>query len=193
MYDISIDISSFPLLISVSVSDAGILFRSMAGDAASNASQKFQPPEEKLSQIDAPAADNTWHDVPDLSKDSLKSQLNNIKPFGKSDLKEVAGDASQAAHPQGSRDPTDTAALAAQDQQNNQSSGVDATSGINAAASTLNNKIDQNMPETKNKTKEYNARTKNYLKGKMPKERREQTIWRLKKMVVEIQGHGDCT
>ena len=31
--------------------------------------------------------------------------------------------------------------------------------------------------------KEYNARTQNYLKGKMPKERREQTIWRLKKMV----------
>ena len=31
----------------------------------------------------------------------------------------------------------------------------------------------------------------NYLKGKMPEERREQTIWRLKKMVVEIQGHQD--
>jgi hypothetical protein len=25
----------------------------------------------------------------------------------------------------------------------------------------------------------------------MPKERREQTIWRLKKMVIEIQGHSD--
>jgi hypothetical protein len=30
------------------------------------------------------------------------------------------------------------------------------------------------------------------LKDKMPQERREQTIWRLKKMVVEIQGHQDC-
>ena len=26
----------------------------------------------------------------------------------------------------------------------------------------------------------------------MPKERREQTVWRLKKMIVEIQGHQDC-
>ncbi len=30
-----------------------------------------------------------------------------------------------------------------------------------------------------------------YLKGKMPEERRDQTIWRMKKMVVEIQGHQD--
>lgn len=26
----------------------------------------------------------------------------------------------------------------------------------------------------------------------MPKERRDQTIWRLKRMIVEIQGHNDC-
>jgi hypothetical protein len=174
------------------VSDAGVLFRSIAGDAAGNASQKLQPPEHKLQNIDAPAPDNTWHDTPDLSKGALQEKAKAYKPFSRSDVKEAAGDASQAAHPSGSRDPTDTAALAAQDQQNNQSSGVDATGGINAAASTLNSKIDQNLPETKSKTKEYNARTQNYLKGKMPKERREQTIWRLKKMVVEIQGHDDC-
>lgn len=164
----------------------------MAGDAAGNASQKLQPPEHKLNNIDAPAPDNTWHDTPDLSKGALKEKAQAYKPFGKQDLKEAAGDASQAAHPSGSRDPTEVANLAAQDQQNNASSGVDAASGVNAATSKLNAKIDQNLPETKNKTKEYNARTQNYLKSKMPKERREQTIWRLKKMIVEIQGHGDC-
>jgi hypothetical protein len=26
----------------------------------------------------------------------------------------------------------------------------------------------------------------------MPQERRDRTIWRLRKMVVEIQGHPDC-
>jgi len=30
------------------------------------------------------------------------------------------------------------------------------------------------------------------MKEKLPKERREQGIYRLKKMVVEIQGHQDC-
>jgi len=34
--------------------------------------------------------------------------------------------------------------------------------------------------------------TKEYLSDKIPKERREQTIWRLKKMVIEVQGHADC-
>ncbi|KAJ5089413.1 hypothetical protein N7532_008097 [Penicillium argentinense] len=33
--------------------------------------------------------------------------------------------------------------------------------------------------------------TKEYLSEKIPKERREQTIWRLKKMVIEVQGHAD--
>lgn len=35
-------------------------------------------------------------------------------------------------------------------------------------------------------------RTQDYLAGKVPQERRDQTIWRLRKMVVEIQSHPDC-
>jgi hypothetical protein len=42
------------------------------------------------------------------------------------------------------------------------------------------------------KRKEYSDRTKSYLSEKIPKERREQTVWRLKKMIIEIQGHADC-
>ncbi|KAJ5848317.1 hypothetical protein N7455_012274 [Penicillium solitum] len=42
-----------------------------------------------------------------------------------------------------------------------------------------------------NKRKEYSDRTKNYVSEKIPKERREQTVWRLKKMIIEIQGHAD--
>lgn len=42
------------------------------------------------------------------------------------------------------------------------------------------------------KKRELSDRTKAYLSEKVPKERREQTIWRLKKMIIEIQGHEDC-
>lgn len=42
------------------------------------------------------------------------------------------------------------------------------------------------------KRKEYSDKTKNYVSEKIPKERREQTVWRLKKMIMEIQGHADC-
>lgn len=47
-------------------------------------------------------------------------------------------------------------------------------------------------PSEKNRSKEYTEKAKSYLAEKMPKERREQAIWRLKKMVIEIQGHADC-
>lgn len=40
--------------------------------------------------------------------------------------------------------------------------------------------------------KKLAGQTKEYLSEKIPKERREQTIWRLKKMIIEVQGHADC-
>lgn len=43
------------------VSDATVLLRDMAGDAATKAATKVNPDDEKLAQIDQPAEDNTWH------------------------------------------------------------------------------------------------------------------------------------
>lgn len=180
------------MLITVLVSDAAVLLRSMAGDAASKTAAKVQPSDEALSQIDKPAEDNVWHENPELSKDKLKAKL----PFGKKDLKEAADAGTATAHPDGSTDPRHTAELAVKDQQEGTSSGVDARAGASAAISTLKDKANTGesgdaAQKAKDKKDEYNARTQNYLKGKMPKERREQTIWRLKKMIVEIQGHSD--
>ncbi|KAJ5899010.1 hypothetical protein N7495_003754 [Penicillium taxi] len=41
------------------------------------------------------------------------------------------------------------------------------------------------------RTRDAANKAKDYLSGKIPKERREQSIWRLKKMIIEIQGHAD--
>lgn len=153
----------------------------------------MKPDDETLAQIDAPAEDNTWHDAPDLSKDNIKKQIQSQVPIGKKDVQDAAGDASGAAHPAGSRDPADTAALAAQDQQKGTASGVDAASGAGAAAGTLKNRVSDNMDEDqKQKMREYRERTRKYFQGKMPQERRDQIIFRLKKMIVEIQAHQDC-
>ncbi|KAJ5777813.1 hypothetical protein N7520_001059 [Penicillium odoratum] len=46
-------------------------------------------------------------------------------------------------------------------------------------------------PSEKSRTRKYANKTKEYLAEKIPKERREQTIWRLKKMIIEVQGHAD--
>lgn len=179
------------------MSDATILIRDIAGDAAQKAATKVNPSDDELSQIDKPAEDNTWHDVPDLSKDNLKSQLNQKSPFNKGEAKDAAknaaGDATQAAHPSGSRDPADAADLAARDQRDGTSSGVDAKQGAKAGISNLKNTASNNVPEEHKETaREYRDRTKDYMNDKLPQERRDQAIWRLKKMIAEIQGHQDC-
>ena len=52
-----------------------ILFRDMAGDAATNAAARVKPSHEDLAQLDRPAQDNTWHDTPNINKDAIKGKL----------------------------------------------------------------------------------------------------------------------
>ena len=40
--------------------------------------------------------------------------------------------------------------------------------------------------------RQYREKTQNYFKEKVPKDRRDQVIFRLKKMIVEVQSHRDC-
>ena len=182
------------------MNDATILMRDMAGDAATKAAGKVNPSDEQMAQIDRPADDNTWHDAPNMSagniKNQIKSTYNKQTPLTKGDLKDATGDFSENAHPSGSRDPADTANLAAQDQQYDTNSGIDAQSGALNAASTLKQRASENIPdETKDKARDKarqtRDRTKNYLSQKMPQERRDQVIWRFKKLVIECQGHPD--
>lgn len=191
-------ISDSTLQLMILVNDASILLRDIAGDAAQNAANRVNPSQDQLSQIDQPADDNTWHDTPDLSRDNLrnqvKNQYNKQKPFSRDDVKNAAGDATQNAHPSGSRDPADAAHLAQQDQQYGTDSGLDPRSGAAAGAQKLRDQASQNVPqETQDRAKNLANRSKDYAKNKLPQERRDQTIYRLKKMIVEIQGHQDCT
>ena len=177
------------------VSDATVLLRDMAGDAAQKAANKVNPSQDELNRIDEPADDNTWHDTPDFSRDNIKGQFKSRAPLSKGDLKDAAGDASQQA--QGTRDPQEGADYAAQQGQQGRDPGVDAQGGARAAASTLKNKLSDNVPDdqkdrAREKRDQSKQRTRDYFQGKLPQERRDQTIYRLKKMVVEIQGHPDC-
>ncbi|KAF2873840.1 hypothetical protein BDV95DRAFT_489392 [Massariosphaeria phaeospora] len=170
------------------LSDATILLRDIAGDAATKTANRVNPSDEQLSQIDRPADDNTWHDVPDMSKQNIQGQLKSRAPFGKKDAEQAAGDVTQATHPSGSRDPTDAADLAAREGQQGGNTGLDAQAGLGQAKQALSDNIPD---EEKERARRQRERATNYLKGKMPEERRDQTIWRLKKMVVEVQGHQD--
>jgi len=179
------------------VSDASVLLRDIAGDAAQKSATMINPPEDRLNQIDEPAADNTWHDAPNLSPGNLKAQArdhyNKQKPFSRSDIQNAKGDATQNAHPDGSRDPADAAKLEADSRNQGTGSGMDPHAGANAATGNLRGTASDNIPdETKDKARDSKNRTTDYMRTKVPKERREQTIFRLKKMIVEIQSHSDC-
>ncbi|KAK5119027.1 hypothetical protein LTR62_000238 [Meristemomyces frigidus] len=176
------------------LSDATVLLRDIAGDAAQKAANKVNPGEEELNKLDEPAPDNTWHEKPDLSTGNLRQQVQQKLPIGKKDLQDAAGDASQTAHPSGERDPRAVGDRAMADQQNAGAgnTSVDAQGGLKAGAQNLKDKISNNTDEdSKQRAREYRERTNNYFKEKLPKDRREQIIYRLKKMVVEIQGHSD--
>jgi hypothetical protein len=75
------------------------------------------------------------------------------------------------------------------------------TNGVDGGAAVRTDGVDGPQKEVngtdatkkeKAPSKEVAARTRAFLAEKVPRERRDQTIWRVKKMIVEIQGHADC-
>ena len=164
------------------LNDASVLLRDVAGDAATNTAARVKPGEDKLSQIDQPADDNTWHDVPNLSRENIRKQAtdqyNKNKPFNRQQAQDAVNQGQSDAQAQG----------------DDQSA---AQAGAATTAQNLKEQAKANIPQ-EHQDKAVDAKntavqkSKNYLNEKMPQERREQTIWRLKKMVVEIQGHSDC-
>lgn len=163
------------MIMLIEVSDSTILLRDIAGDAAQTAAHHINPSEERLSSIDQPADDNTWHEVPDMSAGNMKAQardqFNKNKPFSKGDVQNATNNAGSAY-----QDPN-----------------VDNRGAGSNIASNLQSQASANVPEsTKQTGRDMAHKTKGYVNEKIPQERRDQTIYRLKKMIVEIQGHSDC-
>ena len=160
----------------IAVKDATVLLRDVAGDAATSAAGRVNPSDDDLKRIDEPEADNTWHEPPNLSRDNLKNQAkakyNEQKPFSRGDVKQAG----------------DSVAQTGKHGDSNQATGQ-----ANNVASDLREKASANMPEeTKQKGTKIKDQSHEYFNKKLPKERREQTLFRLKKMIVEIQSHPDC-
>jgi len=132
----------------------------MAGDAATNAAGRVRPSDEQLSEMDRPAEDNTWHETPNLSKDNIKQQAGR---FYGGDAKKDAQDVANAG----------------------QEARAGNGSAINAVANVAQQKVNENVDdESKDKARqrkeELRQRTREYFGKKMPQERKDQTIWRLK-------------
>ncbi|KAJ1715563.1 hypothetical protein AFLA70_203g002011 [Aspergillus flavus AF70] len=161
------------------LNDAWILVRDIAGDASQKAANQVRPSEEQLAQVDQPAEDNTWHEKPDYAKhkEQFTSRFRKNKATAEQQANEV----------------TDTAAQAATgDQRQDSAVEIDGRTGAAAGAEKTKEKLSENIPEEqKSRARDLAGKTKGYLSKKMPKERREQAIWRMKKMIIEIQGRAD--
>lgn len=160
------------------------------------AATKVRPDEEALRQVDEPAPDHQWHDKPNLSRDNIKGQLrekfNKNKPLDRGDLQEIQENATAHADPYGTRDPHVAVDHATQDQLYGKVDSADLVSGTRAGARDLRGRVSENTPdEHKQRAREHKERMGNFMSNKMPQERREQVIFRLKKMVIEIQSHQD--
>ncbi|KAE8387870.1 hypothetical protein BDV23DRAFT_160112 [Aspergillus alliaceus] len=161
------------------LNDAWIIVRDIAGDASQKAAGQVRPSEEQLSQVDEPAEENTWHEKPDYKKhkENFTSRFRKNKATAEQQANEVVDSATQAT----------TAG-----QQSESAEQTDGHAGANVGAQKTKEKLSENIPEEKkSRARDLSGRTKGYLSKKMPKERREQAIWRLKKMVIEIQGRAD--
>lgn len=178
------------------LSDATVLFRDMAGDAATNAAAKVRPSQEQLEKLDEPAQDNVWHEAPDFSKQNFKNQAKGIYSGNpKEDAKDIASAGINSAAP-GQQNQQGSGVPASTDDARDAARQTDPQAGKNAAVEAAQNKLDNKIdPETKEsilkKNEEYRNKARNYLDKKMPQERKEQTIWRLKKMILECQQHED--
>lgn len=176
--------------------DAQILLRDIAGDAAQKAAEKVNPSEDDLRQIDEAAEDNTWHGVPDFSRENIKSQLkaqfDKQKPLSKGDVQDAAQTAQDVGVEHAQNVPTSDDKTPG-----DLDAPAGAQEGARAGVDQLRAKVSANVPdETKDRAREIKnnvaQRSKDYLNRKIPQERRERTIWRLRKMIAEIQGHEDC-
>lgn len=181
--------------------DVTLLARDMVADGASKATEMIRPDQDRLAKVDEPAKDHTWHEAPpSLSemKSSWKSQVQSTKSTAQNTAQGqgqgVVEDASRGAT--GQSDPQEAGRRAVDEHANQTSrSGVDQNAGARAGLQSAKDRVsgltDQIPDEHKDVAESTKNKTKAYLKDKIPQERRDQTIYRLKKMIVEIQQHED--
>ncbi|CAD6506128.1 BgTH12-07058 [Blumeria graminis f. sp. triticale] len=177
------------------LNDATIIFRDIAGDTAQKAVEMINPTDDQLSQLDKPADQNTWHDAPNLSANNIKQQIMSTftkkAPLDHTDIQDAVGSAAHASHPEGDHDIVNSTGLR-QDQRSSTPTVLNAQARVHNATTNLTDKLASNIPEeSRDKARDRRERGKTYISGKISQERRDQTIFRLKKLVVECQGHHD--
>ncbi|UZJ51024.1 hypothetical protein CBS101457_000344 [Exobasidium rhododendri] len=148
--------------------DLGLVGRDVFADAAQFAAGKARPDEDRLAAVDQPAPDNEFHD--DVPESFRKAQR----------AKNEAGNVAQE-HADGAANAVDPDATEEENKQ-----------ALSNQAGKLQNTISAKIPDKhKDIAREHKDKTVDYLKENFPEERRDQFVYRLKKVLVECQRHKD--
>ncbi|POS88101.1 hypothetical protein EPUL_000528, partial [Erysiphe pulchra] len=173
--------------------DASILIREIVGDTAQKAAEYVSPSQEELSQIDNPAAHNTWHEGTNISGHSLKDRVKSFMPNlqSKERLQETSN-TSQTFQLDESRNPYQAAIRSTQEYQMGPQSSPSQQSSNQESNSLARERVSGKLPEgSVKKVSEHREQAMNYLSGKLSDDRREKTKFRLKKLVLECQENHD--
>lgn len=172
------------------LSDSQYILRDVLADGAANAANLARPDEEKLAQVDHPAPADVFHDA-----EGTKGPNDSIaNPSEAEQIKNAANSAQDKATEIGNvaANHVDKSANQLSAQADAGANKDEVASQAASQAKSLKNKIGNLIPEQhKEKVDEHVAKTKDYFKQKFPEERRNQFIYRLKKMIAEIQKHKD--
>ncbi|EYE92753.1 uncharacterized protein EURHEDRAFT_379885 [Aspergillus ruber CBS 135680] len=123
--------------------------------------------------------------IRDMASDASQSAANKLRPS-----EEQLSQVDQAAEENTWHEKPDKEQLKAK-LKRNKGDRESVLSGPSASADGTSEVSKSTRRSTKERAREYAGKGKEYLSEKVPKERREQAIWRLKKMVMEVQGHAD--
>lgn len=158
------------------LSDAKILGRNIFADAASNVAERSRPRKEEVETIGAAAPPNDFSEEPTLGAESpgISTTPQAVVPKA---LKESDSPETQPSM----REAEDSNVVA-------QSPKDASTKAAKSRFQSISNRVPEKHKQTARKEAD-NA--KKYLQKQFPKERQDQLISRLKKVIVECQAHQD--
>ncbi|CAD6931994.1 unnamed protein product [Tilletia controversa] len=172
------------------VQDFGVIGRDIFADAATKAANVARPDEAKLGQVDQPAPDNQFHD--DIPGEKAAKKAKQV--IDETDTQKLKEDVKSevAGHAQ---DVSNSVDQNASDEANKQALQGTAEEKANLAKDQIKQKanlLSSKIPDKHKDLIKQNANAASeYFQDKFPKERRDQFLFRLKKIVVELQRHRD--
>ncbi|KAI0999577.1 hypothetical protein K3495_g8621 [Podosphaera aphanis] len=149
--------------------DTSIILRDITSDTAQKAVNFVNPSNEEMMQVDDAAASSTWHDIPRINGGKLKETLRS-STSGRNAFRPATS--------------------------SSQGGSIQSESGFNVRIP--GNDMSDVTDDSPHNSSDVRAggfgkldKTRSYLSGKLPPQRREKTIFRIKKLIVECQEHPD--